>query len=604
VRRVLYRLPELLAADPAAVVFVPEGEKDVDAMRALGFVATCNVGGAGKWRTEYSESLAGRHTVILADNDEPGRKHAQHVAKSLAGKAKSIKILELPGLPDKGDVSDWLAAGGTRDKLFDLAAAASEWQASSDANIGRPLLRDANTERRRSAAHKGNGSAPTALEAPDLTDIGNAKRFAEQNGADVRYCHPWGKWLVWDGKRWKIDDTGAITARAKETALHLFQRPEIRSDKSRTALIRFAAQSCHSNAIRGALFLSQSEPGIPILPDQLDGDSFKFNCPNGTIDLRTGELLKHRREDLITKLCPTAFDHGARSLEFDRFLESVFSGSAPLMTFIQRLAGYGLTGDVREQILPIFWGVGANGKSTLLNALLVTLGADYAIKAKKDFLAVKKQEGHSTEIMDLFGTRLVVCSETDDDQRLAESLVKDLTGGDRIRGRRMREDNWEYSPTHKILLATNHKPQIRGTDHAIWRRLRLIPFNQIFEGASQDRQLAEKLRAEAPGILAWAVRGCLDWQRYGLGAPDEVTAATAAYRSEQDVIGAFFTDVCIVAAHCKVKVGDLYTAYSKWAENTGERDVGSRRFGQAMTERGFERVKGRERWYYGIGLRE
>src|SRR5262249_22300760 len=207
---------------------------------------------------------------------------------------------------------------------------------------------------------------------------------------------------------------------------------------------------------------------------------------------------------------------------------------ADLIAYVRRLCGYCLTALVCEQFLWIFWGTGANGKTTFLNTLFGVLGADYAMHAAGDFLVAKK-DAHPTERADLFGKRLVVTAEPEQGRRLAEALVKQLTGGDRIRARRMKENFWEFAPSHKLVLCTNHKPRIRGNDHAIWRRVRLVPFTATFQEHQQDKQLAQKLRAELPGILAWMVRGCLEWQRDGLGLPAVVKAATEEYRSEEDM---------------------------------------------------------------------
>jgi putative DNA primase/helicase len=442
-----------------------------------------------------------------------------------------------------------------------------------------------------------NSAVQDALE---LTDLGNARRLAETHVDKIRYCHPWGKWLVWDGRRWGIDKTGRIVRLAKGVLNQICLDGMHSSSKD---LMAHALKSSSASRVAGMIRLTESEFSIPVLPEELDTDPWLLNCANGTVDLRNGQLREACRDDLLTKVCPTAFVPDATAPTWVAFIESIFNGSAALIQFVQRLLGYSLTGDVSEQILAIFHGVGANGKSTLLNAVLDVLGSDYGIKAKKDLLVVKKHQEHSTEIMDLFGVRLAVCSETDDGQRLAEGFIKDLTGGDRIRGRRMREDTWEFRPSHKLVLATNHRPVVKGTDHAVWRRLRLVPFDQVFDGDKQDRQLPEKLKAEAEGILAWMLKGCLDWQSHGLGTPDEVETATAQYRSESDVLGVFIEECCLVAGTCKTRASDLYSAYRRWCERTGEHDSGQRRFGRAMTERGFTRSSNNGTWYSGIGIK-
>jgi putative DNA primase/helicase len=453
---------------------------------------------------------------------------------------------------------------------------------------------------------------PPPLTAHDLTDIGNARRFAREHGADVRYCHPWQKWLIWDGKRWKADDTGDIFARAKRSALNQFKMPELENDSQRKALLKWAEKSCSAERIRAAISLAQSEPGIPVLPAELDADHFLMNCANGILDLRTGILATHDRAKFITKLCPTNYNLEFNSGDFDQFLNAIFGGKQPIIDFVQRFFGYCLTGDVREHLLPIFWGMGSNGKTTLINAVAETIGEDYAIRLDKGVVVVKKNEGHSTERMDLHGKRLAICSETSDGNRLEESFVKDLTGGDTIRGRRMREDSWQYKPTHKIILPTNHKPIIRGTDHAIWRRLALVPFTVQFWDADKgqtgapelkaDKTLEDKLKAQAESILAWAVSGCMAWQRDGLKIPAEVRAATESYRESQDVLGMFLAERCIIAQGREVNASQLYTAYRYFVETSAEVPVTQRRFGEAMTERGFARKHSGGTKYVGLTL--
>ena len=345
------------------------------------------------------------------------------------------------------------------------------------------------------------------------TDRGNAQRLVERHGRDLRYCHPWGKWLVWDGQRWKIDDTGEVMRRAKGTASAIYAEASIPSRKAAEEpdedkrelkakiaelMSKWARGSESRYRIEAMILMAQSEPGIPVLPSDLDTHPLLLNRENGTIDLCTGKLLEHRRGDLITKLAPVSFDPDATCPTFDRFLAQILAEDDELIGYLQRAVGYALTGDVSEQALFIFYGTGANGKSTFLNAVMAMLG-DYALKATPDLLM--KGSGHPTEKTDLCGRRFVSAIETEEGRKLAEVFVKEATGGDAIRARRMREDFWQFDPTHKLFLATNHKPVVTGTDHAIWRRLRMIPFEVTTSDDDMDKKLPEKLREELPGIL-------------------------------------------------------------------------------------------------------
>ena len=422
-------------------------------------------------------------------------------------------------------------------------------------------------------------------------DAGNAERLVDRHGANLRYCYPWGKWLVYDGARWRVDDRGAVVRLAKDAARSIFEEAkDAPDDAAAKRLGKWASDSLSESKLRSMISLAQSEPAVPILPEEMDVSKDLLNVLNGTIDLRTGELREHRREDLITKIAPVEYSPDAKAPTWARTLERVLP-APEVRAFFKRLCGYALTGSVSEQVLPVLYGTGANGKSTVLNALLAVMG-DYGMQAAPDLLVAKKGS-HPTELADLFGMRFVASIEVEDGSRLAESLVKQLTGGDRVKARRMRQDFWEFEPTHKVLMACNHKPQVRGTDNAIWRRLRLVPFTETIPPAEQDRNLPDKLRAEAAGILAWAVEGCLEWRRGGLKAPEEVRQATGAYRAEMDVLGAFLRECCELGAGHNEAAKDLYAAYSRWCEEGGERPETKRKFGSRLTERGgFERYRG------------
>lgn len=433
-----------------------------------------------------------------------------------------------------------------------------------------------------------------------LTDCGNAERFAARHASDVRFCHPMGKWLVWDGTRWRFDVTGEIERRTKETVRHIYEEATAASDADeRKSIAKWAHSSEAAYRISAVTKLSGSESGIPVLPDELDADHWVLNVSNGTLDLRSGELRPHQRSDLITKLAPVEYDQEAKCPTWLEFLNTIFESNQNLIDYVQRLLGYCLTGNVSEQVLPILFGVGANGKSTLLGVVLEMFG-DYGMKAPPDLLLARRGDAHPTERADLAGKRFVAATETGEGRRMAESMVKELTGSDRIRARRMREDFWEFSPTHKILIATNHKPFIRGTDHAIWRRIQLIPFDVTIADDDQDKNLPAKLCDEFPGVLAWCVQGCLDWQQSGLRPPDNVHIATNQYRVEQDVLAAFMAECCVEGDGKNVRAGELYDIYKEWCGRTGERTLSMMKFGQAIGGREIKKNKSNGIWYQGI----
>jgi P4 family phage/plasmid primase-like protien len=457
--------------------------------------------------------------------------------------------------------------------------------------------------KRPNRGRKGDGPATTGTADDEihLTDVGNAKRLVAKHGHKLRYVWPWGKWLCWDGRRWRIDDGGHVQRLAKETVLNIYAEVAQAPDDERESLVEHARLSERAAKIAAMIDLSRSEPSIPILPNELDSDAWLLNCRNGTLDLRANKLAPHDPQQMITKLCAAEYDPSATCPQWLRFVGDITAGDEALQAYLQKAVGCSLTGDVREHVLFFLYGIGANGKSTFLNTIQEMMGADYAMKAPPDLLMVKN-DSHPTERADLAGKRVVVCIEAAEGRRLAESLVKEMTGGDKVRARRMREDFWEFDPTHKIWLAANHKPSIRGTDEGIWRRIKLIPFTVVIPAGRQDRGLSTKLKAELPGILNWAVQGCLRWQADGLTEPAAVREATGQYRRQQDLLAGFLAECCIVAPDVRAQAATLLATYRKWS---GDDRMSQRRLGEMLTERGFDSAKiGGLTWRIGIGLRE
>lgn len=460
---------------------------------------------------------------------------------------------------------------------------------------------------------EGNGIIPRRIQAPPaghetfkLTDMGNAERFVARHGRDLHYVPAWEKWLVWDGRRWAPDNLEAVRKKAKETVRSIYgdAAAHLEGDELKEA-VQWAFKCENVTRFDAMIKMCRSESNVPVAPERLDKQPWVLNVLNGSIDLRSGVLGPHLRDELITQLCEVEYDPHAACPLWIETLDLVFGGNPNLISYWQTLCGLTLTGVVSEQYLPILHGSGSNGKGTVVNTIMNMLGTDYAFKAPPDLLMAKRGNEHPTERASLFGKRLVVAIETAEGARLDEAMIKELTGSDPISARRMREDFWQFDPTHKTWLVTNHKPVVRGTDHAIWRRLRLVPFVVTIEESKAVKDMPEQLAAEYPGILAWCIRGCLEWQRAGrLEAPEEVSAATSEYRESEDALRAFIEECAETGKAFDESASLMYLGYHLWAKESGEQPVSQRRFGPAMVDRGFTRYKDSVKRYRGIKLRE
>ena len=347
---------------------------------------------------------------------------------------------------------------------------------------------------------------------------------------------------------------------------------------------------------------SVENTGIPVLPEQLDTDRWLLNVLNGTIDLRTGDLREHRRENLITKLAPVIYDPEAACPVWLAFLNRIMCNNDVVIDFLQRAIGYALTGDTREQCLFLLYGTGANGKSTFIETLRAMLG-DYACQTDFTTFLVSRSDAVRNDLAALRGGRFVSAVEVESGRHLNEALVKQVTGGDAITARFLYQEFFTFLPQFKIFLAANHKPVIWGTDDGIWRRIRLIPFTETIPVSEQDKNLLAKLRSELPGILNWAIEGCLAWQRSGLGEPEEIDFATEMYREESDPVGCFIEDCCEINPEAKTQARKLYEAFREWCEDSGELAMNKKRFGMRLEEREFKKTRiGNMRGWLGLKL--
>lgn len=420
-----------------------------------------------------------------------------------------------------------------------------------------------------------------------MTEIGNGQRFAAMHGHRFRYVHGRG-WVAWDGRRWACVERGEQMRAAKAVVSELYSEAvaltaraarAINTDGSSTeasaragglasALLVHARKSSKASALDATLKLAQSEEPIAAARADFDCDPFLLNVANGTLDLRTGKLRPHRQSDMITKLAPVAYAPDAPAKRWEAFLARVLP-DPELLAWVRRFLGYALTGNVSEQALAFCYGTGANGKNVLLDTVSGVMG-DYAITAAPDLLLSKHGEAHPTEIADLDGVRLALCSEIDEGRAWNEALIKRITGDRTMRARRMQRDFYEFPATHKLIVAANSKPKVRGTDNGIWRRMNLIPFDVKIPEGDRIKDFDQVLLAEeAPGILGWLVRGCLAWQREGLGKAEAITKATSEYREQQDVIGQWIAEECVLAPGVFTPTARLYDFFRRWCERAG-----------------------------------
>jgi len=593
---VLYHLPDVVeAVGESRTIYICEGEKDADNLATLGLRTTTNSGGAQNWQSKYCETLVGASVVILPDKDDAGRERAVKVAASLHGSVLSLKVAELPDrdMCHVKDVSDWLAAGGTLLELEHFVNETLEWEPAQN--------KQSSVEPITSAGHL----TDTTNGEYHRTDIGNAERLIARHGKDLRFCYRWNKWLVWDGTRWLEDEGGGIGAKAKDTVRGIYKEVSETEDAGeRKSLVRFALNCEQAGRIESLIKMARNEPGIGISPDDLDKDIMLLNLENGTVDLRTSELKAHNRADLITKKLPINYKPKAECELWLAFLNEIMDGDNDLIGFFQRAIGYSLSGDTSERCMFICHGSGANGKSTIFTVLGKILDG-FAIATPTQTLMAKKYEGIPNDVAQLKGARFVTAAESGVSQRFDEGLIKQLTGNDKVEARFMRSEWFSFMPTHKLWLATNHKPIIKGTDKAIWDRIRLIPFDVGIPEEKQDKHLAEKLMKKAEGILAWAVRGCLSWQQNGLGTPSKVKKATATYREEMDILATWLDECCFVGEHYSASSKSLNQSHQEWCRANGEQVSSQRTLGLALGERGFVKEKTRTVIIWrGIGLKE
>lgn len=428
---------------------------------------------------------------------------------------------------------------------------------------------------------------PTDL-SPEFSEDALALEFTKQHGGVLRYVHQWGTWLLWDGARWRFEKTLRTFDMARSVARELANVYNKDGKKLASA-----------NTVAAIERLARSDRSHAATVDIWDADPWLLNTPGGIVDLRTGVVSPHKRGRYMTKI--TAVAPCGECPLWLRFLHEITDGDIELQKFLQRVAGYSLTGSTREHALFFAYGTGGNGKGVFLNTLTAIL-ADYSAVAPMETFIASNVERHPTDLAGLRGARLVTSQETEEGRRWAESKIKALTGGDPISARFMRQDFFTFTPAFKLIIAGNHKPALRGVDEAIRRRFHLLPFTVTIR--KPDINLPEKLKAEWSGILQWQVDGCLDWQRQGLAPPARVRDATEAYLTDQDAIARWIDECCDVGKGSWHTSAALWDSWQEWATAANE-FVGTRkRFGEALEGHGYQAEKmGGARGYRGLTLK-
>ena len=445
------------------------------------------------------------------------------------------------------------------------------------------------------------------MRAYTFDDMGNAERFVDLFGENVRYCYTEKKWYFYNSMRWSVDNLGVILrmadkcVEAMKAEAKLYLQADEESGGDMAKAFEKHMKSSRSNKSKKAM-LNEIEHHLPILPIQMDRYKMALNTPSGIINLKNGDVKAHTPEYYFTKITSVDCAEAADCPRWLAFLDDIFASDKDLIRYIQKAVGYSLTGSTAEQCAFFLYGTGRNGKSTFIDVIRDVFG-DYAANIQPETIMVKSSQSNAinSDIARLKGARLVTSVEPNEGVRLNEGLLKQLTGDDTVTARKLYSEEFEFKPEFKLWMATNHKPIIRGTDTGIWRRIHMIPFDVQIPEDKVDKNLTHKLKAEMTAIFKWCIDGCLMWQREGLQMPVAVLKSVREYRREMDVISAFIEDKCTLEG--AVQASTLYAAYVSWADSNNEYCMSNTKFSTELAKR-FEKIKGRNYNYFtGISIR-
>lgn len=445
------------------------------------------------------------------------------------------------------------------------------------------------------------------LEAGELqfTDRTNKILFLNVYGDSIRYCYNLKKFLIWNGTCWEFDNDGVVRQLVFDFSPKMYRAGLFMDDEQMQ--IEYEKNVLRMESVQKMNYLYnylQAAKEINIKPSELDLDRYLFNAEKKTIKLKNGEAYEPKQDDLLTKKSLFVYDKEAKCPTWEMFLMQIFNNDLDLIHFVQKAFGYTLSGDVSEQCMFILFGSGANGKSTLLNVIQNLFG-DYAVSTITDTF-MKKNSEQTNDLARLKNARLVIASEAEENKPMSESLIKQITGGDKISARFLYGEYFDFFPTFKIFMATNHKPKISGGDNGIWRRIKLIPFTISIPEEKRDRHLTEKLMEENSGILNWLLEGFRMWEKEGLHEPDSVREANEEYRFDMDIVENFITDCLDIDASLQERVlnGELFETFRKWCEKNNETVLSQRKFTSKLKEKNYEQFPSNgSRWWRGFSIK-
>jgi len=517
---------------------------------------------------------------------------AEDSAHQAARAVDRIGVVELPAsLGANGDAWDFATLHGDAAlvKVLDAVKQPPAAEATEPANIMARFL-DA-----RDGTHDTHA----------LTEAGNVLRMIDLCRDTLRYVADTKEWLIWHDGAWSRNDTGAVRTIAATLPAKIYEEGGRHIDQAEH-FARWARQSQRARTVTDVVAMLSDRPDMRVPAGRCDANPWLVGVDGArtVVDLTDGSVRKAQPADLVTKsLAVSGVGEAHKAVRWLSFLDQVFDGDAELIDWIQRWCGYLLTGSTREQCLVFAHGVGANGKSVLAELLRYILGDYAAPVAVESLMESKRSAGSATpDLAALAGVRVALSTETEDGQALAESAIKAMTAGDAMSVRPLYGQPFTFVPSFKLLMLGNHRPVIKGTDHGIWRRIRLLPFNRVFNGAERDLQLLDKLKAEAHHVAAWMIEGCSKWQAVGLSdVPAAIASSTEQYRADSDVLGQWLSECCRTGANMSERVRDLYASYRRWCEDNGLRPASNVAFGRRLSERGFsEKRTSSDRWRLGV----